>query len=88
MSRRIIIIEDEGQTGIGVDQYQGLFDKHEYDPCANCNNNPKNNHMASGFCNCVLPYMHHSNKEAYKTVTELPINGYFNKNVTNNFIIF
>lgn len=26
-------------------------------PCANCNNNPANNPLASGICNCVLPYL-------------------------------
>ncbi len=72
MARKIIIIEDDGQTGIDVDQYQGLFDKHEYDPCAGCSNNPKNNPNASGFCNCVLPYMYNRGiRSNIKTVTNL-----------------
>ena len=25
-------------------------------PCEYCPNNPKNNPLSSGFCNCVLPY--------------------------------
>lgn len=54
--RRVIIIEDDGQPGIGISPYVGLNDF--YDPCANCNNNPKNNPNASGFCNCVLPDMY------------------------------
>ena len=26
-------------------------------PCDNCPNNPANNPLASGICNCALPYM-------------------------------
>lgn len=51
--RRVIIIEDDGQPGIGVSPYNGLNDF--YDPCANCNNNPKNNPNANGPCCCALP---------------------------------
>lgn len=62
MARRIIIIEeDDNDFGI-VDElsrqlggYGGW--NNTYDPCATCNNNPMNNPNASGFCNCVLPYM-------------------------------
>ncbi len=33
-------------------------DNYDYDdPCRNCPSNPMNNPFASGFCNCVLPYM-------------------------------
>ena len=61
MARRIIIIEDDGNTNLGVNQFQGLLDNGfngYYDPCANCNNNPKNNPNASGFCCCALPDMY------------------------------
>jgi len=34
-----------------------LVKPKKYDPCANCSNNPLNNPYASGFCNCVLPYL-------------------------------
>lgn len=59
MGRRIIIIEDDGNTNLGVSPYQGLFDNLNskfngyFDPCANCNNNPN----ASGMCCCSLPDM-------------------------------
>lgn len=58
MARRIIIIEeDDNDFGIidGLSRQLGGWDCN--DPCANCNNNPINNPNASGFCNCVLPYM-------------------------------
>jgi len=59
MAKRIIIIEDDGQPGIGVNPYEGLFDGVYDDtyPCTHCNNNPQNNPFASGICHCVLPYM-------------------------------
>ena len=34
------------------------WNQFDYDPCAACSNNPMNNPFASGFCNCVLPYMY------------------------------
>ena len=52
--KRIIIIEDDGQPGIGVSPYDGLNNNY-YDPCENCSNNPKNNPNASGVCCCALP---------------------------------
>ena len=51
--RRVIIIEDDGQPGIGISPYVGLNDF--YDPCANCSNTIKNNPNASGICCCALP---------------------------------
>lgn len=36
---------------------QGQPYSDNYDPCANCPNNPVNNPFASGFCSCALPYM-------------------------------
>ena len=30
----------------------------QFDPCRNCNNNPRNNPYASGICHCALPSMH------------------------------
>ena len=69
--RRIIIIEDDGKTDIGVDQYEGLYDygvsQGCYDPCSNCSNNPKNNPNASGICCCALPDMY--NKRYFSTFT-------------------
>lgn len=57
MARRIIIIEDDGQPGIGINPYEGLFDGGFVDdhPCTHCNNNPQNNPNASGVCCCALP---------------------------------
>lgn len=59
MARRIIIIEDDGQPGIGVTPYEGLLDNGFIDehPCTHCNNNPQNNPFASGVCCCALPDM-------------------------------
>ena len=53
MSRRIIIIEDDENW-----KYKGetSFVAHS-DPCEHCNNNPKNNPLASGVCSCILPYL-------------------------------
>lgn len=38
------------QNGIIIDNLQSS------NPCEYCPNNPKNNPLSSGFCNCVLPY--------------------------------
>lgn len=70
MAKRIIIIEDDGQPGIGVNPYEGLFDNNIFTdpmsgyPCATCLNNPQINPYASGFCNCTLPdmWMHNPNR--------------------------
>lgn len=52
MSRRIIIIDDD----YGMPYNSQTFTAHR-DPCEHCNNNPKNNPLASGVCSCVLPYL-------------------------------
>ena len=30
---------------------------NNYKCCENCNNNPKNNPVATGICNCILPLL-------------------------------
>lgn len=50
MAGRIIIIEDD-DFGLQRDSIT------PNDPCRNCPNNPTNNPHASGFCNCMLPYL-------------------------------
>lgn len=52
MARIIIIEDDYGFPYESLPSY-----KSAADPCENCPNNPKNNPLASGVCNCVLPYM-------------------------------
>lgn len=49
--RRIIIIDDENE------EYSSESFVAHSNPCEYCNNNPKNNKLASGVCNCVLPYL-------------------------------
>ena len=57
--KRIIIIEDDGQPGIGISPYEGLMDNRfamdDVHPCTYCSNNPANNPNASGVCCCALP---------------------------------
>ena len=49
MDKLIITIEQEPNV---------IIDKREYkNPCEGCPNNPQNNPFASGYCNCVLPYI-------------------------------
>lgn len=80
MAKRIIIIEDGGQPGIGVNPYEGLFDNNIFTdpmsgyPCATCSNNPQNNPFASGVCCCALPDMwmsrpHRTKPIRYTTTT-------------------
>ena len=72
MARRIIIIEDDGNTGLGISPYQGLFDNgfnNQYDPCTNCSNNPKNNPNASGICCCALPDLY----RGWNTAPQQPV---------------
>lgn len=51
MGKRIIIIEDD----YGYDN--NYIPSLSYNPCEYCINNPANNPNASGFCNCMLPYL-------------------------------
>lgn len=44
----IIIIEDNDF---------GFVPQRNNNPCEFCPNNPANNPYASGFCNCMLPYL-------------------------------
>lgn len=34
------------------------YNPDTYDPCEFCDNNPKNNPLASGFCSCALPALY------------------------------
>jgi hypothetical protein len=43
---------------INYPQVKKLWENNELDCCANCQNNPKNNPLATGSCNCALPYMY------------------------------
>ena len=64
--RRIIIIEEDDNSPVrfpesyeGLNEpFNGMFGDHAVDPCANCQNNPKNNPAASGVCCCALPDMY------------------------------
>ena len=38
--------------------YDEIYAQSLFDPCRNCNNNPRNNPHASGICHCVLPSMY------------------------------
>ena len=38
--------------------YDEIYAWPQFDPCRNCNNNPRNNPHASGICHCALPSMH------------------------------
>ena len=38
--------------------YDEIYARPQFDPCRNCNNNPRNNSHASGICHCALPSMH------------------------------
>lgn len=38
--------------------YDEIYARPQFDPCRNCNNNPRNNPHASGICHCALPSMH------------------------------
>lgn len=38
--------------------YDEIYARPGFDPCRNCNNNPRNNPHASGICHCVLPSMY------------------------------
>ena len=84
MGRRIIIIEDDGQPGIGVSPYEDLTDVH---PCTYCNNNPQNNPNASGVCCCALPDLwmtkpHRTTPSYYTTYTTSTFdNTDFNNNI-------
>ena len=38
--------------------YDEFYARPWYDLCRNCNNNSRNNPLASGICHCVLPSMY------------------------------
>ena len=38
--------------------YDEFYARPGYDPCRYCNNNPRNNPLASGICHCALPSMY------------------------------
>ena len=38
--------------------YDEIYARPQFDPCRNCNNNPRNNPHASGICHCALPSMY------------------------------
>ena len=42
----------------GFNQQHVTSDNKQYDPCALCSGNPKNNPHASGICHCTLPSMY------------------------------
>lgn len=74
MKKKITIEFDDEDYGIntGTLVNEGTWpylNHHYYDPCANCPNNPANNPYASGFCNCVLPYMNGTKWQVTSTYT-------------------
>ena len=66
---RIIIIEDD--YGFPYPETKSL--KSYSNPCEHCPNNPMNNPNASGFCNCVLPYMHQCTYGNYYSTSSFTI---------------
>ena len=90
MARRIIIIEDDGETNLGVNPYQGLLDNIGdvnvyFDTCANCNNNPKNNPNASGVCCCALPDLYNKRYGSAPATPTVRYETYTTCTFSNNF---
>lgn len=58
MKRIIIEVPEDFDGYISGNHYPQSYTYSSYsDPCEHCNNNPKNNPLASGVCSCVLPYL-------------------------------
>lgn len=56
MKKITITIEDDGTVqGLNFPEYDGYPARQYNDPCEFCQNNPRNNPHASGFCCCALP---------------------------------
>ena len=60
-------INTENKTDIGIiyvplikitPLYDEIYARPQFDPCMNCNINPRNNPHASGICHCALPSMY------------------------------